>query len=66
MEAAGILWTASTFGVPLLCVKAITDIVGSATGGDDFKLNFDRAIASLLLAVPAVLEVALRLLPSSS
>jgi 5'-methylthioadenosine nucleosidase len=57
MEAAAVAWAASLFGVPLLCVKAVTDIVdGARPAAEEFVENLGRAAAALERVVPQVLE----------
>jgi 5'-methylthioadenosine nucleosidase len=57
MEAAAVAWTASWFGVPVLGIKAVTDIVdGDRPSHDEFLENLGAACKALEVAVPRVLE----------
>ena len=57
MEAASIAWAANLFGKPLLCVKAITDIVdGERAAADEFLENLNAAAAALQGMVPRVIK----------
>jgi 5'-methylthioadenosine nucleosidase len=57
MEAAGIAHVAAMFGVPLIAVKAITDIVdGDKPTQDEFMENLGAAAKALQGAVPKVIE----------
>ena len=59
MEAAGIAYVAKMFGVPLIAVKAITDIVdGDRPTQDEFLENLTAAAKALQAAVPKVIEFA--------
>jgi 5'-methylthioadenosine nucleosidase len=55
MEAASVAWAASMFGVPLLAVKAITDIVdGDQPAHEEFLSNLAAAAQALQGVVPKV------------
>ena len=57
MEAAAVAWTAGWFGVPVLGVKAVTDIVdGDRPSHEEFLENLGSACKALEDAVPRVLE----------
>ena len=58
MEAAGVAFVSATFGVPLVCLKAITDVVGAPDGGDDFKQNLERSMAALAASLPTTVDEA--------
>jgi 5'-methylthioadenosine nucleosidase len=56
MEAAGVAHVARMFGIPLIAVKAITDIVdGDKTTHDEFMENLAAAAKALQDAVPKVI-----------
>ena len=56
MEAAGVAWSAHLFGVPLLALKAVTDIVdGENATADEFVANLSKATAALHDKLAAVL-----------
>jgi len=56
MEAAGIAHVATMFGVPLIAIKAITDIVdGDKPTQDEFMENLGAAAEALQGAVPKVI-----------
>lgn len=57
MEAAAVAWAAALFHVPLLCVKAVTDIVdGGRPSHEEFLENLHAAAASLQRTLPLVLS----------
>ena len=57
MEAASVAWAASMFGVPLLAVKAITDIVdGDHPPHEEFLRNLAAAAEALQDVVPKVVR----------
>jgi 5'-methylthioadenosine nucleosidase len=57
MEAAAVAWAASLHDCPVLCVKAVTDIVdGERPAGEEFLENLGRAAAALQAVVPRILE----------
>mmetsp|Transcript_2039 Transcript_2039/g.3190 ORF Transcript_2039/g.3190 Transcript_2039/m.3190 type:complete len:248 (-) Transcript_2039:609-1352(-) len=57
MEAAAVAWTAHLFGVPMLCIKSVTDIVdGDRATQHEFLENLSAAAASLQGTLPKVLE----------
>lgn len=57
MEAAAIAWVCSLSGTPMICVKAITDIVdGGRPSHDEFLENLSTAAGALQVVVPKVLE----------
>lgn len=57
MEAASVAWVSSMFGTPLMCVKAITDIVdGDQPAHEEFLSNLAAAAAALQGVVPSVVE----------
>ncbi|MCP9612741.1 phosphorylase family protein [Coprobacter tertius] len=47
MEAAAIAWVAQLYNVPLLCVKAITDLVGGGSTPEQFDKNIAMATSKL-------------------
>ena len=57
MEAAAIAWAANLYHKPLLCVKAVTDIVdGDRATAEEFMENLHAAAAALQRTLPQVLE----------
>jgi 5'-methylthioadenosine nucleosidase len=57
MEAGSIAWAAGLHGAPLLCIKAITDIVdGGRATEDEFLENLAAAAAALRATLPRVLD----------
>jgi 5'-methylthioadenosine nucleosidase len=57
MEAGSIAWVAGLFGKPMLCIKAITDIVdGDRATQEEFLENLHAAAAALQAMLPRVLE----------
>eukprot|EP00197_Chlamydomonas_leiostraca_P003932 CAMPEP_0202869702 /NCGR_PEP_ID=MMETSP1391-20130828/12599_1 /ASSEMBLY_ACC=CAM_ASM_000867 /TAXON_ID=1034604 /ORGANISM="Chlamydomonas leiostraca, Strain SAG 11-49" /LENGTH=246 /DNA_ID=CAMNT_0049550049 /DNA_START=25 /DNA_END=765 /DNA_ORIENTATION=+ len=57
MEAAAIAWVTALFGTPLVCVKAVTDIVdGGRPTQEEFLENLGAAAAALQGVLPKVLE----------
>ncbi|KAK9802959.1 hypothetical protein WJX72_010723 [[Myrmecia] bisecta] len=57
MEAAGIAWAAHLFDVPLLAIKAVTDIVdGERAANEEFLENLHRAAQALQETIPPILE----------
>lgn len=55
MEAASIAWAASLYSKPLICIKAITDIVdGDKPTSEEFLANLHSAAAALQGMVPRV------------
>ena len=57
MEAASVAWVSSMFGLPLMCVKAITDIVdGDQPAHEEFLSNLAAAAAALQATVPKVVD----------
>ncbi|KIY95815.1 hypothetical protein MNEG_12148 [Monoraphidium neglectum] len=57
MEAASIAWTAQLFKKPVVCIKAITDIVdGDRATQDEFLENLNSAAAALQGVLPRVIE----------
>jgi 5'-methylthioadenosine nucleosidase len=57
MEAGSIAWVAGLFQKPMLCIKAITDIVdGDRPTQDEFLENLHAAAAALQAMLPRVLE----------
>lgn len=57
MEAASIAWVAQLYKKPLLCIKAITDIVdGDRATQDEFLENLAAAATALQNMLPRVLE----------
>ncbi|KAG2497949.1 hypothetical protein HYH03_004211 [Edaphochlamys debaryana] len=56
MEAAAIAWACNLYHVPLMCVKAVTDIVdGDRATAEEFLENLHAAAAALQGTVPKVL-----------
>ena len=48
MEAAGAVWAAHLFGVPMLALKAVTDIVdGDKPAAEEFLANLAAATTAL-------------------
>jgi len=57
MEAGSIAWVAGLFDKPMLCIKAITDIVdGDRAANEEFLENLHAAAAALQGMLPRVLE----------
>jgi nucleoside phosphorylase len=57
MEAAGIAWVAMLYGVPMLAVKSITNIVDQNNQSEtEFVRNFTQASASLTQGLCSVLR----------
>lgn len=57
MEAAAIAWVAALFDIPLVAVKAVTDIVdGGRPTQEEFLENLSAAAAALQKTLPKVLE----------
>ncbi|GBF91473.1 hypothetical protein Rsub_04213 [Raphidocelis subcapitata] len=57
MEAGSIAWAAGLHGKPVLCIKAITDIVdGDRATHEEFLENLHSAAAALQGMLPRVLE----------
>ncbi len=57
MEAASVAWVSSMFCTPLMCVKAITDIVdGDQPAHEEFLSNLAAAAAALQGVVPSVVK----------
>ena len=57
MEAASVAWVSSMFDTPLMCVKAITDIVdGDQPAHEEFLGNLAAAAAALQGVVPSVVK----------
>jgi 5'-methylthioadenosine nucleosidase len=57
MEAGSIAWVAALFGVPMFCVKAITDVVdGGKATAEEFLENLGAAAAALQAMLPRVLS----------
>eukprot|EP00929_Paragymnodinium_shiwhaense_P043993 TRINITY_DN22575_c0_g1_i1.p1 TRINITY_DN22575_c0_g1~~TRINITY_DN22575_c0_g1_i1.p1 ORF type:complete len:251 (+),score=60.31 TRINITY_DN22575_c0_g1_i1:133-885(+) len=57
MECASVAWATSLFGVPMLALKVITDIVdGGKPTQDEFMANLQKAGQSLQKNVPAALD----------
>eukprot|EP00198_Chlamydomonas_reinhardtii_P014218 XP_001703555.1 5'-methylthioadenosine nucleosidase [Chlamydomonas reinhardtii] len=56
MEAAAIAWACALYKVPLMCVKAVTDIVdGDRPTAEEFLENLHSAAAALQGTLPKVL-----------
>jgi 5'-methylthioadenosine nucleosidase len=54
---AGIAWVAELAGVPLVCVKVVTDIVdGDIPTQDEFLQNLGAAAESLKESLPRVVK----------
>jgi nucleoside phosphorylase len=62
MEAAGVAGTSAVFNRPCLVLKAVSDIVGSDTGGDDFTRNLEQSMASLAQGLPTAVDQVLHML----
>ncbi|KXZ47923.1 hypothetical protein GPECTOR_32g536 [Gonium pectorale] len=57
MEAAAIAWACNLYHVPLMCVKAVTDIVdGDRPTSEEFLENLHAAAAALQGTLPRVLS----------
>jgi len=57
MEAAAVAWAAGGAGVPVICLKAVTDIVdGDRVPAEEFMENLGRASAAIQAAVPRLLR----------
>jgi len=57
MEASGVAWACSLHGVPLLALKAITDIVdGGKAAEEEFLANLEKASEALHFALKGALE----------
>lgn len=57
MECAGVAWVAKTFGIPIIAIKSITDIVdGGRPTQEEFLENLHAAATSLQKTVPAVVS----------
>lgn len=61
MEAAAVAWVAQLHGVPVFCVKAVTDLVDSGVATpDQFKANLHLATQNLKEACFRILEALLK------
>lgn len=57
MEAAAVGWVCSLAGVPVTCLKAVTDLVdGGVPTEEEFVLNLRKAVERLAVAVERVVE----------
>lgn len=57
MEASGVAWACSLHGVPLLALKAVTDIVdGGKAAEEEFLANLEKASEALHFALRGALE----------
>lgn len=57
MEASGVAWACSLHGVPLLALKAVTDIVdGGKAAEEEFLANLEKASEALHFALKGALE----------
>ncbi|CAM9489627.1 unnamed protein product [Chrysoparadoxa australica] len=57
MEAAAVAWACELHGVPLFCIKVVTDIVdGDRPAQDEFLENLGKAAHSLQEAMPKTLD----------
>ena len=58
MEAAAVVWACNRFGVPVIVLKSVTDIVEHAEdGASEFTQNlWGKALETLSAAMPRVLS----------
>lgn len=57
MEGAALAWVAELHGIPMFCVKVITDIVdGDRPTEEEFMENLHKAASSLQVSLPQVIN----------
>jgi 5'-methylthioadenosine nucleosidase len=57
MEAAAVAWVAKLHGIPLFCVKAVTDLMDSGIPThEEFKMNLQLATANLRDGVHKIID----------
>ena len=56
LECFSSRYTAAVHGVPFVCAKSITDIVGRETGHHDFHANLASSMAALARVAPAIVH----------
>lgn len=57
MEAAAVAWVAKLHGIPMFCIKAVTDLMDSGTPAqDDFLKNLELATGNLKDACVRIIQ----------